>query len=497
MRRRALLLCLILLPFPDAAFAFIRVERTPCSLADLKGFTSYWNDSYILTIDDMKLRLVTGIAQVSRGTSIEKLIWDPEIVSVMIDDEEIMRRASIANRDYIDNDPLTRLPFLGIGGLASPYNYAKGILPYSPPPATIRWNDAGEGGLLSWKSQYSYSPGDAILWLNRTFILNSSLDVECSYWVTSDYTAIQQQIKVTNGELSQCLPFPLETAFSLGDALSGKAISLPNMTLSPERYLTYPRDALPEAWYNESFGAFILPEKMWKGEELPGMLYVEFDLADRDWFGMCALTSYSFQPRIGVGVKIISTDMPSGFRPYCIFVSGEDDHVIIGFKPFDVPGPYGDFVPATLAPRETVSLDLVWFFPQAEEDTMSISDLTRWGDSALSVLAFHANRTRAEELLDQANDLAREGKVDDAIEKAQAAVGIYRILGNLSDALFEEARKVNATISTWRSAAAKRTPHPEKGSRLAILVSTTLVLSLILALAAWIYVIEPRRPRKG
>jgi len=496
MRRRALLLCLLLVPFPDAAFAFISIERMPYSLGDLKGFTSYWNESYLLTVDDMQLRLVTGTAEVSSGTGVETIAWDPEIVSIKIDDEEIMRRIAIINADYIDNDPLTRLPFLGIGGLVPSYNYVKRQTPLFPPPATMAWTDNGDAGLLGWTSTYRYEPGDGMLWLNRTFILNSSLDVECRFQVASDYTAVEQQIKVTNGEVAQYLPFPVESAFSLGSRLKARGISLPNMTLSPDRYSTYPRDTLPSAWYNESTGIFTLPGVMWEEQDLPGMLYVEFDVADRDWFGVCAITTYSFEAKMGVGVKIVSADMPRGFRPYCIFVSGESDHVIIGFKPFEVAGPYDDFTPLTLAPHESVSLDLLWFFPQAKGDTMSVSDLTEFAESALSVSDFHANRTNAEALLAQANELAAEGRVEEAIEKAELAVGVYGNLGALSDALFEEGSKINATINTWRSAAANPAPHPDKGSRATIVLTTGLVLSLILVVAAWIYLIEPRRQPK-
>lgn len=497
MRRRALLLCLILVPFPDAAFAFISIERMPYSLRDLKGFTSYWNESYLLTIDDMQLQLVAGGAEVSGGTAIERVTWDPEIVSVKIDDEEIMRRTAIINADYIDNDPITRLPFLGIGGLVPSYNYVRRQVPLSPPNADLTWTDTGDGGLLGWTSAYRYDPGDAILWLNRTFVLNSSLDVECSFRVASEYTAIEQQIMVTNGETAQYLPFPLESAFSLGTRLKGRGISLPNMTLSPDRYFTYPRDALPSAWYNESSGIYSLPEKMWEEGDLPGMLYVEFDVADRDWFGMCTLTSYSFETKMGIGVKVVSADMPKGFRPYCIFVSGESDYVLIGFKPFETQGPYDAFAPLTLAPQESVSLDILWFFPQAAGDTMSISDLEKFGESALSVSGFHAKRTSAEALFAQANELAAEGRVDEAIEKAELAVGVYKDLGALSDALFEEGRKINATIVTWRSAAANPAPHPDKGSRATILFTTGIVLSMIVVVAVWIYLVQPRRSSKA
>ncbi len=497
MRRLVLLLCLILVPFPDAAFAFISIERMPYSLRDLEGFTSYWNESYLLTVDDMQLRLVAGTAEVSSGTAVGRVNWDPEIVSVKIDGEEIMRRVAIVNADYIDNDPLIRLPFLGIGGLVPSYNYVKGQSPPSSPPADMAWTDIGERGLLGWTSAYRYEPGDVMLWLNRTFILNSSLGVECRFQVASEYTAIEQQIKVTNGEAAQYLPFPMESAFSLGSRLKARGISLPNMTLSSDRYFTYPRDALPSSWYNESTGIFTLPGEMWDEPDLPGMLYVEFDIAERDWFGMCALTTYGLQTKMGVGVKVVSADMPKGFRPYCIFVSGESDHLIIGFKPFEVAGVYDDFMPLTLAPHESVSLDLLWFFPQAKGDTMSISDLAEFGNSTLTVSDFHANRTKAEVLFAQANELAAEGRVEEAIEKAEIAIGVYEDLGVLSDALFEEGSKINATIHTWRNAAANPTPHPDRGSRAGILFTTAAVLSLIVAVAVWVYFIEPRRASKA
>ena len=61
--------------------------------------------------------------------------------------------------------------------------------------------------------------------------------------------------------------------------------------------------------------------------------------------------------------------------------------------------------------------------------------------------------------------------------------------------MFEEGRKINATINGWVSAAADSTPHPDKGGRSGIAYSLLLVLCLILVLVAWIYVIEPRRSR--
>lgn len=483
----------MLLLFPVPGLAFIDIQRMPYSLCDTNGGTVYWNDSYSITVGDLQIQMVVGDAQISGKGGIETINWDPEIVSIKIEDEEVMRRTGLMG--FIKNDPLVQMPFLGIGGLVSPINFVKKVNPLGAPPTTLTWISQGDDGRVAWTSSYSYSEGDKVLWLNRTFVLNSSLHIECEFEAADDYQALEQRITITNGETGQYLPFPLETAFSLGTKLQGRGISLPNMTLSPEQYFTYPAALLPPGWFNISTLAFELPDRMWKEEDLPGMLYVEFDLDSRNWFGMATVTELPYEMKVGVGVKVISTHNLEQLRPYFILVSGPGDHVVFGFKPFDVAGRYDKFHPLKLDPSESISMDLLWFFPETGEDAMSLLDLEAFAEDTITVSDFLDLRREAEQLFEEANIYAAEGSVQKAVDKAQMSITIYEELGDLSDVMFEEGRKINATINGWVSAAADSIPHPDKGGRSGIVYSLLLVLCLILVLVAWIYVIEPRRSR--
>ncbi len=483
-------ICLVSILLCASVLAFIKVDSTPYFLRDNEGYTAYWNLSYSIKVDDMELRLVVGPAETSWGTGTKVMNWGGEIVSVMIDDDELMRRSSFG--DYLSNDPIARLSFIGIGGLVSPYNAPMGINPPDAPSATLTWQSTGEEDRAAWTSTYRYSPGDTMAWLNRTFVLNSTLQVDCDYEVTSEYQALQQRITVTNGDAEQYLPFPVETSFCLGTRLKGRGIRLPNMTLAQDNYLAYPRP-LPLEWYNGTLGRYDVPAVMWDQSEFPGMLYVEFDAATGDWWGVCTITTYAYDMKGGVGIKLISSDMPSGFRPYCIFVSGPEDHVTFGFKPFDQAGPYDDFVPVKLAPRQSVSVELLWFFPEPKGETMSMTDFEEWAQAAISISEFSDRRAQAEKKLQEANDLAAAGEVDEAVERATSSMRILQELGVLSDAVLEEGRKVNATILAWKAAAARAAPQPERGSRASLLYSSLLVIFLIVGLAGWLYFVKPRR----
>jgi hypothetical protein len=473
-------------------FCYVDIQKMPYSLVDDQGGTLYWDESYLITVDEVELRIVLGEAEISGPLGTGTINWDPEILSINLEGDEIMRRLSIL--DFLEDDPIVRMPFLGLGGLVSPHNYVMGLSPRDPVSSTLTWISEGEDGVVAWKTTQEYSAGDQILWLNRTFLLNSSLSVECEFRITTGYRAIEQVIRVTNGNQEQELPFPLETSFSLGRNLEGSGISLPDMVLSPERYFTYPAEELPADWLDASSGLYELPELMWKEDELPGMLYLEFDLAqDRRWFGVGTVTELSYELKAGVGVKVISTDGLGDFRPYCIFISGPEDHVVFGFKPAASTGPYDDFQALTIGAGETASLDVLWSFPETLEDTMNISDLEEFARATITVAEFHGQVKEAEQLFKDANALAAEGRVEDAILKAQESFGIYRDLQNLSAIMINEAQKVNGTVETWESAAADPDPVLDKGSRAGIFYSILLVVCLMLALAGWVYVIKPRR----
>ncbi len=497
MRNRSavlLLLSCVLLPVP--ASSFIRIESMPYTLLGEDVATIYWEDSYRITVDDMQVQLVYGSAQISgEGMGVKTINWDPEIVSILLEDDEIMRRTGIG--EVIVDDPIARMPFLGIGGVVSPTNGIMGIEPLDAPESSLTWDSQGEDGLVRWRTSFEYSAGDRLSWLNRTFALNASILVDCEYEMTSEYRALSQKVTVTNGNLTQRLPFPLESSFSLGSNLKERAISLPDMNLTPDRYFIYPERSPPPEWHNETLGGLRLPAEMWEEDELPGMIYVEFDLpSDRNWYGMSTVTDIIFDLQAGAGVKVISTEGMNGFRPYCILVSGPSDHVLFGFKPFESQGAYDKFVPLRLGPGESVSLDLLWFFPEPEEESMSVEVFESFAQDALSVSDFHSQTREAANLFGEANDLAAEGRIDEALEKADLSLGIYAELGRLSSSMFEEGRTINATKHAWITAAAQAEPHTEREGRPAIYYSTIPVLIIILVLLAWIYVIEPRRAHR-
>ena len=492
MRTRAvpiLLAIIIISPLP--VLAFTKIESMPYSIVNRDGATIYWNESYRITIDDMEIRMVLGPAHTTYGGQPLVINWDPEIVSVIVEGEDVMRREAFGSG--VENDPISNMPFLGIGGLVSPQNLLTGTEPIDVPQITFDWVNEGGDGMVSWATSYQYQPGDRILWLNRTYVLNATLDVECQYRLASEYQAIQQTITVTNGETEQYLPFPLESAFSLGSKLVERGINLPEMMLEPDRYLTYPAETPPAHWYNDSLGGYEIPPAMWEEEVLPGMLYVEFDLeGERDWYGVSTNTTLTFELLSGVGIKVLSTDGMDGLRPYCIFFSGPGDHVLMGFKPFEEAGPYGDFAPMKLGAGREVSLEILWFFPEPVDGEMSPSILGDFGKSAISVSEFHSLHGQAGSLFESANQLAREGKITEAIEKANQSIEVLKPLGELSSAVEEEARTINATINTWHSASTEPTRHSEREGRPAMIYSILVIVVLILAMAAYIYLVEPR-----
>jgi len=485
-------LALILLPAPG--LAFVKIEKMPFSLRSMGGQTLWWNESYQITVGDLELQLVNGPGQLSSSSGVTTLNWDPEIVSIKNGDQEIMRRTGLG--DFVRDDPLVTTPFLGLGGVVAPYNYARGLTPRGSPEATLTWLDKGDNGRVAWEVSYKYSPGDEIFWLNKTFVLNTSLQVSCHYELADGYPAIEQRVTIENGNAAQYLPFPLETSFSLGTKLQGKVISLPNMTLPPRRYLSYPKALPPSTWFNASRLSYVLPDSMWKEDELPGMLYVEFDTDSRDWFGMTAITELSYQMKAAVGVKIVSSEGFDPYRPYCVFVSGSGDHVIFGLKPYSAPGRYDDFEPRTLNPGEKVSVDLLWFFPRTSGDTMTVDDFNHFAESAPTISDFLNRAAEAKGLFEEAGNLAAQGDVKEALEKARASSKIYGELGKLSQAMLDQSATINKTIRGWESASNNPPLHPDRGSRSGILYSILFVIAIILALASWIYVLEPRRTRR-
>jgi hypothetical protein len=472
--------------------AFTKIETMPYSIYDRDGSTLFWNESHRITVDDMELIFVVGPAHSRYAGTTSTVNWDPEIISITVEGDDIMRRGAFGGG--VENDPITKMPFLGIGGLAPSQNLLAGAEPHDIPPADFDWIDEGEGGMVSWKTTYSYSAGDSLTWLNRSFTLNTSLGVDCSYWVTSEYQAIHQRIIVTNGDLEQLLPFPVESAFTMGSRLSDRGIVLPEMVLEQDYYFTYPAVELPDGWINNSTGEYEIPASMWEEEELPGMLCVEFDLDDEvNWFGMATQSSLSYELLSGIGVKVLSTEGMQGFRPYCTFLSGPGEHVIFGFKPYDEPGAYDDFVPMRLGAGQKVSVDLLWFFPEPVDGEMSTSILDEFGRSAIGVPDFNALYTQARQLFESANDLAGEGDIDGALEKAQDSIVAMKTLGVLSSAIEEEAQTVNETMNTWKTSGTDIEPHPEDEGRPAMVASIIIVVVIIIGLAAYIYIVEPRR----
>jgi hypothetical protein len=265
------------------------------------------------------------------------------------------------------------------------------------------------------------------------------------------------------------------------------------MNLDPDRYHIYPGESLPEEWYNESSGGYELPAKMWEKETLPGMLFLEFDLPEeRDWFGVATESDLRYELLSGVGVRIVETDGFEGIRPYVVLVSGPGDHVIFGIKPFETPGPYDDFDPVMLDPGEGAAVELLWGFPEDDNQTMSVDVLERFISDAPTALEFHASRRSAEELFANANALAALGEIGAALEKAQESAEIYRELGRLSSAMFEEGRKVNVTMQTWITSTADAEPKFDRLGRPALVYGTLAVALLIALVGAWIYIIEPR-----
>jgi hypothetical protein len=492
LRRHVIGLFLISLITGPSAVAFIDIQQTPYAVAEELGTTIQWDESYLITVDDMQVRLVVGDARLADASGSTTLNWDPEIVSIEIDGDEVMRRFGIGGE--VENDPLSQMPFLGIGGLTSPYNRLLGFDPPGTPPATFRWIEDGSEDLVSWETTYEYAPGDVIVWLNRTFVLNSTLNVKCTYEMTSEYQAIGQRIVVTNGDGEQYLPFPVETSFSLGSRLRGRGISLPIRTLESDNHLIYPASELPAGWYNETYERYLIPETMWEEGDLPGMLYYEFEIpSERNWYGIATESDLAYEILTGIGLRILSTQGMENLHAYCILLSGARDSIIFGLKPHGSPGPYGSFEPLLLSPGEAISVDLLWFFPEAVEGEMSIAILNDFGSIAIAAGEFNDLREEAQIAFDEANDLASKGDVDGAITRSRESLSIYRELSALSSALEEDERLINGTIKTWMSAAADRTPHPDNEGRPAIFISVGTVLGAILVLAAWIYIIEPRR----
>ncbi|MBU7004900.1 MAG: hypothetical protein HXS50_04990 [Theionarchaea archaeon] len=472
--------------------AFTKIEPMPYSLYDRDGSTMFWNESYRITVDDMELTFVMGPARSTYAGTATTVNWDPEIISILVEGDDVMRR--VAFFGGVENDPISRMPFLGIGGLAPSQNLLLGAEPHDVPPADFAWIEEGEDGMVSWSTSYRYSGGDSITWLNRTFILNASLGVECSYWVTSEYQAIQQRITVTNGDLEQLLPFPAEAAFTMGSRFRDRGILLPEMVLEQDNYYTYPATELPDGWKNNITGEYEMPNAMWQEGELPGMLYVEFDLDEEvNWFGVATQSSSSYEVLTGVGVKVLSTEGMTGLRPYCTFLSGPGEHVIFGFKPYDETGAYDDFVPMRLGAGQKASIDILWFFPEPVDGEMSTSILDDFGRSAVGVPEFNSIYAQARQLFESANDLAGEGDVEGAIEKARESVAAMKTLGELSSALEEEARTINETMNTWKTAGTDVDPHPEDEGRPAMIASILIIVVVIIGLAAYIFIVEPRR----
>lgn len=490
MRTRAATVLLAILTI-SPVLAFTDIESTPFSLFDQDGRSLYWNRSYRITVDEMEIRLVLGPTLSNHGGQPTSINWDPEIVSITVENDDIMRRVSFGGG--VENDPITSMPFLGIGGLASPQNYISGIDPTGVPAVTFDWVEEGENGIISWTCSYTYSPGDQILWLNRTYTLNSTLHVECEYWVASEYQAVQQRVTVTNGGAQQLLPFPLESAFSLGSKLSDRGISLPDTVIHPGAYFTYPAGELPSGWFNQTTDAYHIPQTMWEEGDLPGMLYMEFDVGERDWYGVSGESDLSFEILTGVGVKVLSMEGFTGFRPYCIFFSGPRDHVLMGFKPFGEAGPYDDFVPMNLNAGQKISVDLLWFFPEPVEGKMSTSVLDSFGELALGVPEYHELHSQAKQLFEEAKSLAAEGDIAGATERADQSIEKLGPLGELSSAVEEEARTINLTKNTWISASADPPPKDEAEGRPAMIYSLLVVVALILIVFGYIYIIEPRR----
>ena len=490
MRTRAVSLLLVIITM-SPVLAFTKIENAPFSVFDQDGRSLYWNRSYLITVDEMEIRLVLGSTLSNHGGQPASINWDPEIVSITVENDDIMRRSSFGGG--VEKDPITSMPFLGIGGLVSPQNYIYGIDPTGVPAMTFDWVEEGEDGMVSWTCSYAYSPGDQIMWLNRTYTLNSTLHVECEYWVASEYQAVQQRVTVTNGDAQQLLPFPLESTFSLGSQLSDRGISLPETLLLPETHYTYPAGELPSDWYNETTDAYHIPATMWEEGDLPGMLYMEFDVAERNWYGVSGESELSYEILTGVGVKVLSTEGFTGFRSYCIFFSGPRDHVLMGFKPFGEAGLYDDFVPMKLNAGQTVSVDLLWFFPEPVDGKMSTSILDSFGETALGVPEYHDLHSQARKLFEEAKELAAEGNIAGAAEKADQSIETLGPLGKLSSAVEEEARTINLTKNTWISASADPSPKDEAEGRPAMVYSLLVVVVLILIVAGYIYLIEPRR----
>ena len=486
-RKAALILFLAVLLPTQPVHSFVQVKEMPFSLKGVSQGTIHWNTSYLISADNMELRFVSGPSVYSIGGSSHLVDWGPEIVSIKIGGDEVMRRIRIA--EMIDDDPIVQMPFLGLGAV---WCSTMGDL-HSCPPSTISWLKRGPES-AKWRATYQFSKGDSLPWLNRTFRLNSSLTVESTFQVTSDYQVIQQSITLTNGDSEQFLPLPLETAFCLGPRLRGKAIVLPNMTLDPARYYTYPSSHLPSDWYNSSLGASQLPERMWDENTLPGMLYVEFDLPQgQPWFGVTSIARSPYEMKTAVGVKLVSSDVP--LRGYCIFVSGKADYVIFGFKPFETPGPYADFQPLRLSPGQKVSIELLWFFPESSGEELKVSDMRDYAEKAIGVDEFESQIEAAEDLLAQANQEAAVGDIQTAVEMAEQSRRIYQRLGEISAGVLERARKLNATIETWLASSAKHEPHPDRGSRLRMFLSISIVFFLIVAYSLWIYVVKPKRKK--
>jgi hypothetical protein len=124
---------------------------------------------------------------------------------------------------------------------------------------------------------------------------------------------------------------------------------------------------------------------------------------------------------------------------------------------------------------------------------MSRSILDEFGMSAIGVPEFNDIHNEAMLLFDSANDLAGEGKIVEAVEKADKSIEALKPLGELSSALEEELRTINATKYTWITAGTDVTPHPEREGRPAMIYSMLIVVGIILVLAAYIYIVEPRR----
>ncbi len=490
MRRTLPILLLILIFSPISVFSFAEVERMPYFVKSQGGKTIYWNESYRILAGDLELQLVTGTARVSDQFGDRMLEWDPEIISIKVEDEEVMRRKTL---EFISDDPLLNMPFLGIGGVVSPTNEIMGLTPSGAPASNLEWGEKGEEGVVSWSTSYQYKAGDRISWLNRSFLLNASLKIDCEFTVVDAYQAMEQKVMVTNGDESQSLPFPLETAFCLGSSFEEKALSLPNMTLEPDRYFTYPATDLPVQWYDPASDSYSLPGSMWSEDDLPGLLYTEFDLQNRDWFGAVTETQISYQMQGGAGVRVLSSQGFEDFRPYSMFISGEDDHMVFGFKPYSQAGSYDDFTPMTVDPGEQASLELLWFFPESEGETMGLSDLEEFANQSISVSQFVQSEKDAEELFKEANSLAADGQMVQAVDKATSAFLTYQNLGKISDTMLEESRNINTTITTWRNSASDPEPHPEKGDRSAMFITLGIFLVLLISISFWVYVIKPRR----